>query len=482
MAITKYFSAKIASIYEASDFKHLEYWDKFKRRVASTGNPAFKQITLDPEKFVYAVNHSVSAYEYHGPNENGDGFPAAELEKYHFTFIGKPVTVDHQEQLRIGIILDSKYVYPTDPSNPLTGHYVQNVLAIDKELANKVDRNLIPGILDGRITDTSMGALVQYSQCSICNNIAHTEAEYCNHISSMKMRKLKLASGEERLVFEICHDFSFFEDSIIRPFDLGGLAGGRGADPKAKILLRVGGFMNKVKSTFRKEAKPKLPRNVDDLKQQEETQDNVDIPSPDDIIAQIKSKELETSNLEVTPQQPTQPSTNTPQSYQVDEVKKRIKDTERHFVNEQAPEVEVTSDTNLFSSWLEGGNIPDNVRQLIERLRVTASNTNPKYEEAFKRIRDLITQGVPIERAIHIVWSKEALSDTNTLVDETYLIEEALNSVCVEDNYTYDLKEDTIIVNVTNPTDTCTVDNVKTILSKLLPNKKIEVTLGQAED
>uniref|UniRef100_A0A7J3SL14 Uncharacterized protein n=1 Tax=Fervidicoccus fontis TaxID=683846 RepID=A0A7J3SL14_9CREN len=189
---------------------------------------------LDTDKYLYIRNHSVSSGEYWGPNGNGDYFPEKELAENYKTFIGQRVSIDHKDDLIIGHVLTSKYV-PWDNTKKI-GAFVENILAIDKELAEKIHPGLIQLIIEGKITDTSMGALTRYTICSICGNVAETEEEYCDHVKNHKMEKIALANGEKRLVYEICHEVSFFEDSIIVPLHLGGKAGGEGADPKAKVI------------------------------------------------------------------------------------------------------------------------------------------------------------------------------------------------------------------------------------------------------
>ncbi len=238
-------------------------------KYASEGVGIFKQIQLDPYRYLYVRNRAISAEEYFGPNDNGDAFPEAELRKSYATFIGKPVTIDHKGILKIGVVLDSTYIEPVDPTNPMTGNFVMNIWAIDKDLAEKTRPGLIDYILSGKVVDTSMGVSVEYSECSACGHVAHTEDEYCPHIRHYKMSTIKVGSKYVQ-VYERCFGLNFFEDSLIIPLELGGLAGGRGADRLAEIkeIFTIPTPSYKL-STVKKRAedyKPNIDKYVRDQK------------------------------------------------------------------------------------------------------------------------------------------------------------------------------------------------------------------------
>ena len=197
-------------------------------------------ITLNPKRYLYLRNRAISAGEYYGPNENADYFPIKELENRYRTFVGSRVSIDHRDELIIGVIADSEFFQPEYINNKFVkGGIVENILSVDKEIAEKFRPGIINDILEKKITDTSMGAIVESTKCSICNNVARTQDEFCEHIKYAKGSKIKIASGEEQDVYEICQGVTFFEDSIIVPLEFGGLAGGAGADLNAKILERV---------------------------------------------------------------------------------------------------------------------------------------------------------------------------------------------------------------------------------------------------
>jgi len=214
-------------------------FSSFRRRLAS-----IEPIKLEPERYLYMRNLSVTAEEWHGPNENGDGFPYEELEHNHMSFIGSRISIDHQDDIIVGMVLDSVLIPPEfEEGNFKRGGFVENIMAIDKKMvADSRFPDLVPWIEEGKVTDSSMGAHVGYTVCSICGNIAHFEDEYCEHVmpsNGFKGTIIKTSSGEEKLCYESCRDVIFFEDAIIVPLILGGLAGGEGADIKAKFLDKV---------------------------------------------------------------------------------------------------------------------------------------------------------------------------------------------------------------------------------------------------
>lgn len=233
------------------DFRDLnldtdQVFPRLEARIASV-----KEITLNPSKYFYFRNRAVSALEIHGPNDNGDAFEESELIKSYASFINSRESIDHNGDDVVGIVLDSAWIPFKGVFRPgigiistnlldykqgdqLIGGWVENIHAMDREVAEERHPGIIQAMLNGEITDTSMGCYCQSAICSICGNEATTEREYCEHIA-YKGRKIAVA-GEEKPVFEKNRGIVFFEDSIILPFALGGTAGGQGADPKAKQL------------------------------------------------------------------------------------------------------------------------------------------------------------------------------------------------------------------------------------------------------
>lgn len=139
-------------------------FSSFRRRIAS-----IEPIKLDPDRYLYVRNHSVSGMEWHGPNENGDGFPYYdELQPNHLSFVGSRLSVDHQDDIIIGMVLDSVLMPPHFNENEIfvEGGHVENILAHDKKMveASKFP-NLIEWIENGDVTDSSMGANVVKTVC-----------------------------------------------------------------------------------------------------------------------------------------------------------------------------------------------------------------------------------------------------------------------------------------------------------------------------
>lgn len=237
----RYASAKIVSVGPLKDLTPSfgrERLASLSARLASTD-----PVLLNPDRFTYLRIRAVSDGEIHGDNDNGDFFPGAELEERHSTFVHDPQYIDHDNKdakRAIGIIVASIH-HP----GPAPGGWVEIISAIDKDRASKVPvphlagcANLLEGILEGRITDTSMGCFVDWSECNICGNKAKEEHEYCGHIANRKGQTVDTPDGPKR-VCEINHGITFFEDSVITTTVA---QGGGGADFDAKILSRVEAF------------------------------------------------------------------------------------------------------------------------------------------------------------------------------------------------------------------------------------------------
>lgn len=155
------------------------------------------------------------ASKIRGANDNGDFFSYDELKRTYKTFIGKAAFVDHQnenvEEAR-GIILDAIWNE--------RGKFVELLIAVDK----KAFPELCRGVEMGYITDVSMGCRCEKSVCSICQNEAIAEEDFCDHILSSKGRTI-----DNKPVFEDNLGIEFFEISFVS----------QGADKQAKILEKV---------------------------------------------------------------------------------------------------------------------------------------------------------------------------------------------------------------------------------------------------
>lgn len=172
----------------------------------------------DPDFHYYRV------ISVHGnvPNDNGDMFLWGEannpdspellrfeegLGRYIYqTFIGRGNFKNHKNDdvsLAVGINLDVLANH--------NGKFIENLLAVD----NKKDPELVRSIDKGYIQSVSMGAKVGRSLCSICNNVARTEAEYCNCIKYNKGGNLYVQGQGFKPVYEDNREVNFIELSWV---------------------------------------------------------------------------------------------------------------------------------------------------------------------------------------------------------------------------------------------------------------------------
>jgi len=115
--------------------------------------------------------------DFYGANDNGDYFSEEELLKVNAegkhafeTFIGCSLFTNHKnddiEQSR-GRIVNA--FYDID----------QHCVYVDGMVDAKAYPQLARGMREGYISDVSMGCSVQYSTCSVCDNKAVSEEDYC---------------------------------------------------------------------------------------------------------------------------------------------------------------------------------------------------------------------------------------------------------------------------------------------------------------
>lgn len=192
--------------------------DKFKQLVDEK-----KKIARHADDFLYVRVRAITAMEAGCPcvqqgykcscgtkgikvNNNGDAFPARELEAAYKSFISKGNFVDHKsdevDKIR-GIIIDAHW-------NP-KGKYVECLVAVDKRSHPQLARDIETGVIHG----VSMGCQVGQSECSQCGNKAQQEDDYCKCIS-----KYKGLRYNGSYIYEINRDLNFIELSwVTNPAD-----------------------------------------------------------------------------------------------------------------------------------------------------------------------------------------------------------------------------------------------------------------------
>lgn len=214
---------------------------KFSKRTAQ------KVVTeIDPD-YLYVV---VSGLHGDEPNQNGDyfrwddellrrlpelrGMPvydrtAQKGPEYVFqTWIGKPNLINHDANLVVGEIVDA---WP-----------VQGEKSIDMLLkVARKERELVKGIESGEIEDVSMGCIVGHSYCSVCENLAHDEEEWCLHLHPAKLAlKGRRYNGEDGKIYASKLGSMCYEDNRdVEGIETSWITFGEGADAKAeqKVIL-----------------------------------------------------------------------------------------------------------------------------------------------------------------------------------------------------------------------------------------------------
>ena len=173
-------------------------------------------ITDVDKKYLFLVTSGIHADEF---NMNGDYFPFDELfgespmgGRVAATWIDKPVLENHSESRRLGRIRDT-YEMADHKS-------IEMLDTIDQERYPLLAKD----VREGRITDTSMGVIVQKGVCSICGNIAYDESQWCSHLRDYKGKKDSITG---KFVGEINYGLVGLEDSLITQ--------GMGADPLSKV-------------------------------------------------------------------------------------------------------------------------------------------------------------------------------------------------------------------------------------------------------
>lgn len=191
------------------------------------------------ENYFYTRVWAVSSMEKWGLNCNADGFTDDELRKAYKSF-------HHTDDDPCWVCLNHKADEEKDSigenQSPIytPEGYVEVIMGIDRARAAKLRPGLEEDIKAGRVTDTSMGCVADYSVCTACGNVAHDAVDYCDHLKLDKMGR-KAMKGKvvavvnpitgasfNVMVGELYFGVNFVENSIID--------GGEGADLNAKIF------------------------------------------------------------------------------------------------------------------------------------------------------------------------------------------------------------------------------------------------------
>lgn len=184
---------------------------------------AKKTIASPKKRNLYAV---VSGLHWDEPNDNGDYFGRDELLKLredgrytYQTWIGCPNCINHDLNIVVGKILDTAPVFEENS--------IDMLLEVERGKYRLAGHDLVDMIRTGKQTGVSMGVIVQWSECSICDNVARTESEWCKHLRYHKGQK---DPDTGRLVYEINHD--------LHGLELSWICTGAPADQKA-VLRKV---------------------------------------------------------------------------------------------------------------------------------------------------------------------------------------------------------------------------------------------------
>lgn len=197
-------------------------------------------------------------------NRNNDGWPSVELAgspeifnlhhaaegrgftveankdaEYGFsTFLGKPIFVDHNNsdpKKARGVIVDAKFHVEDAKTAALDPYYssktvdashkpaawVELLLEVDAKEYPKLAKAIIDGSKDSSrgIDGFSMGANVESTTCSICDNKAHTSEDFCKHVrqkgAHFDFKDSSTGEKTSKKAYENCHGVQFFEISAV---------------------------------------------------------------------------------------------------------------------------------------------------------------------------------------------------------------------------------------------------------------------------
>ena len=147
-------------------------------------------------------------------NDNGDAFPRDEVLKRYQTFKTHSRTYSEHKQ------------GPEHAKGRCIDVVIRNlgntVLVDVLFTVDKAHTELIRNIEKEIVTHLSMGCQTEYTKCSICGHLAHTEDEYCDHIKNNKRQMVLAADGNMRKAAELCFNNTWIDISLVMNPAFGG--------------------------------------------------------------------------------------------------------------------------------------------------------------------------------------------------------------------------------------------------------------------
>lgn len=128
-------------------------------------------------------------------NNNFDSFERRLLLSAYRTFIGAQNYCEHVQipELSKGRVIDAA---ARDIGESI---YIDILVATERKHVE-----LVRDISSGAMSTLSMGAQISFSICTFCGNVAQDEVQLCPHVKYAKGTKFVDASGQERVIAELC--------------------------------------------------------------------------------------------------------------------------------------------------------------------------------------------------------------------------------------------------------------------------------------
>jgi len=157
-----------------------------RRGIKNAASRVFSRKDLDehaPDKDHFMVHRIImGSEEAYDANNNGDGYPAKSLEKYHPTFVSNGhVFREHRNEsprLKIGDIKAARYS-PSLQRVELIEHYNIKKAAQEFEKAKA-----------GKEIHASQSTYVPYDVCNCCKKQAKNSSYYCDHLANHMLQYL----------------------------------------------------------------------------------------------------------------------------------------------------------------------------------------------------------------------------------------------------------------------------------------------------
>lgn len=193
-----------------------------RRGIKSAASALFSRKDLEdmaPDKDHFAVHRIImGSEEAYGPNNNGDGYPDASLDKYHPTFVTNGHVYREHDALKKARDANGKEIEIVDPSKKIgdikAAKYSKKLQRVElvEHLNIRKAAAEFEAAKAGKELHASQSTHVPYDVCTICKKKAATPKDYCDDLANYMLQYMP---AHRKYAFASNPVLRFFDSSVV---------------------------------------------------------------------------------------------------------------------------------------------------------------------------------------------------------------------------------------------------------------------------